>query len=207
MDESTIQRIFDPFFTTKEPGKGTGLGLAMVYGVVQQSGGWIEVSSKLGLGTSFNIYLPRADAQVTSQPDEASPQPELLQGSGTVLVVEDEEGVRKLTRRILESYGFHVLEAADAAEALRIGELYYQDINVLLTDVILPGMNGKTVAERLQRLIPQLKVIFTSGYPAEVISSHGVLDEGAGYLRKPFSSESLARKLREILKPSVKSAQ
>jgi CheY-like chemotaxis protein len=119
-----------------------------------------------------------------------------------VLVVEDEEGVRKLTRSILESYGFHVLEAADATEAIHIAEGHVNNIKLLVTDVILPGMNGKTMAEGLQRLIPQLKVIFTSGYPADVISSRVFLDRGAGYLQKPFSPESLAQKIREVLAAS-----
>jgi PAS domain S-box-containing protein len=205
MDEGTLQKIFDPFFTTKEQGKGTGLGLATVYGIVQQCRGWIEVSSELGHGASFSIYLPRLDGTATSEREEVSSPCEGLHASGTVLVVEDEEGVRKLTRSILESYGFYVLEAADATEAVRIGERCGSDIKLLVTDVILPGMNGKTMAEGLQRLIPQLKVIFTSGYPADVISSRGVLDRGTGYLQKPFSPESLARKIREILTPSPKS--
>ena len=198
MEESTLQKIFDPFFTTKEQGKGTGLGLTMVYGIVRQSGGWIEVSSKLGHGASFSIYLPRLDATSTSE-REVSPPGERLHGSGTVLVVEDKEEVRTLTRTVLESYGYHVLEAANAAEALRVGEQRSTEIHLLLTDVILPGTNGKILAERLQGLIPGLRVLFMSGYPADVISSRGVVEGDVSYLPKPFSPESLAAKVREVL--------
>jgi two-component system cell cycle sensor histidine kinase/response regulator CckA len=198
MDETTLQSIFDPFFTTKQQGKGTGLGLAMVYGIVRQSGGWIEVSSKLGCGASFGIYLPRVNG--ASEPERAgSATVQALQGSETILIVEDEDSVRKLTKEILESYGYQVFEAANATEALRIGEQHSDEIQLLLTDVILPGMNGKALTERLQELISDIKVIFMSGYPADVMSSRGVVERDVSYLPKPFSPESLAVKVREVL--------
>jgi CheY-like chemotaxis protein len=201
INEKTLQMIFDPFFTTKEQGKGTGLGLAIVYGIVRQSGGWIEVTSKVEHGTSFSIYLPRVDGISTSD-RTASVAGETLHGSETVLVVEDEDGVRRLTAETLESYGYHVLEAANPAEALGIAEQHSDEIQLLLTDVILPGMNGKSLAERVQELIPDINVIFMSGYPADVISKRGIMEREVGYLSKPFSPESLAAKVREVLAAS-----
>ncbi len=198
MDEKILQSAFEPFFTTKEHGQGTGLGLSTVHGIVQQSGGWIRVWSAVGQGTSFDIYLPRIDA--CPVPDrEALATTEVGHGGETVLVVEDQEEVRRLTRTILESYGYHVLEAASGAEAFRFAKAHSGEIHLLLTDVILPGMNGKTLSEHLRILRPKLKVIFTSGYPADVISRRGVLEQDVAYLPKPFSPESLAVKVREVL--------
>lgn len=198
MSEETIQRIFDPFFTTKRQDMGTGLGLAMVYGAVRQSGGWIEVSSQPGQGASFRIYLPRIDGRPVR--DSVRPTvPMTLYGGETVLVVEDQEDVRKLIRTILESYGYGVLEAENGIEALRLTEEHPGEIQLLLTDVILPGMNGKTLSEQVRVLLPKLKVIFMSGYPEEVISRRGVLEQDVAYLPKPFSPEFLAIKVREVL--------
>jgi two-component system, cell cycle sensor histidine kinase and response regulator CckA len=198
MDEKTLQSAFEPFFTTKRYGKGTGLGLSTVYGIVQQSGGWIRVWSAVGHGTSFDIYLPQIDA--CPIPDrEPLATTELVHGGETVLVVEDQGEVRSLTRTILESSGYHVLEAASGDEAFRFAKDYSGEIHLLLTDVILPGMNGKTLSEQLRVLRPNLKVIFTSGYPEDVISRHGVLEHDVAYLPKPFSPESLAVKVREVL--------
>jgi CheY-like chemotaxis protein len=199
MSEETMQNIFDPFFTTKAEGKGTGLGLTMVYGIVRQSGGWIEVSSKLGEGASFSVYLPRIDTiPVRDQAGLASTTN--LHGDETVLVVEDQEEVRRLTRAILESYGYHVIEAANGDEALSIGRRHPGEINVLVTDVILPGMNGKALSERLRLVRPKLKVIFMSGYPDEVICPRGIVGSSVAYLPKPFSPYSLAAKVRDVLK-------
>ncbi len=198
MDEKTLQSAFEPFFTTKEHGQGTGLGLSTVHGIVQQSGGWIRVWSTVGQGTSFDIYLPRIDACLL--PDrEPSATTEIPHDGETVLVVEDQGEVRRLTRTILESYGYQVLEAANGAEALCFAEKHSGEIHLLLTDVILPGMNGRTLSEHLRVLRPNLKVIFTSGYPADVISRRGVLEQDVAYLPKPFSPESLAVKVREVL--------
>lgn len=198
MSEETMQRIFDPFFTTKRQDTGTGLGLAMVYGIVRQSGGWIEVSSQLAQGASFRIYLPRIDAKPVRNA-VGTPVPKTLYGGETVLVVEDQEDVRRLIRTILESYGYHILEAKNGNEALHLTEGYSDEIHLLLTDVILPGMNGKTLAEHMRTLVPQLKVLFMSGYPEDVISRRGVLEQNVAYQPKPFSPESLAVKVREVL--------
>jgi PAS domain S-box-containing protein len=198
MSEETMQSIFDPFFTTKRHDTGTGLGLAMVYGIVRQSGGWIEVSSKLGQGTSFRVYLPRVDVR-PGRAWTGSPVPITLYGDETVLVVEDQEEVRRLIRTILESYGYNVLEAENGTEALRLAEEHSTEIELLLTDVILPGMNGRTLSERIRVLVPKLKVMFTSGYPEDVISRRGVLQQDVAYLPKPFGPESLAIKVREVL--------
>jgi two-component system, cell cycle sensor histidine kinase and response regulator CckA len=198
MNEETKQRIFDPFFTTKRQDTGTGLGLAMVYGTVRQSGGWIEVSSKLGQGASFRIYLPRIDARPVRDRGR-SPISMTLYGGETVLVVEDQEEVRRLIRTILESYGYHVLEAENGTEALRLAAEHSSELHLLLTDVILPGMNGKTLSGQMRVLLPRLKVLFMSGYPEDVISRRGVLDQDVAYLPKPFSPECLAIKVREVL--------
>jgi len=198
MNEETKQRIFDPFFTTKRQDTGTGLGLAMVYGIVRQSGGWIEVSSKLGQGASFRIYLPRIDAGPVRDRGRL-PIPMTLYGGETVLVVEDQAEVRRLIRTILESYGYHVVEAENGTEALRLAAEHLSELDLLLTDVILPGMNGKTLSGQMRVLLPKLKVLLMSGYPADVISRRGVLEQDVAYLPKPFSPECLAIKVREVL--------
>jgi two-component system cell cycle sensor histidine kinase/response regulator CckA len=203
MDEHTLQSAFEPFFTTKQPGAGTGLGLSTVYGIVRQSGGGIHVRSEVGQGTSCRIYLPRIEAP--SVPDRAeSDRAKARYGSETVLVVEDNEAVRRLTQTILKTYGYHVLEAANSTEAFAIEKEHSGEIHLLLTDVILPGMNGKALSERLRALRPRLKVLFTSGYTADVIARRGVLQRDVAYLPKPFGPESLAAKVREVLtEPSV----
>ena len=198
MDEKTLQSAFEPFFTTKEPGKGTGLGLATVYGIVRQSGGWIDVQSTAGKGSTFKIYIPRSDARPRIQTSRRSRQ-KRLRGVETVLVVEDQEAVRELTKTILEAYGYHVLEASGADEALALVEQHPEEIHLLLTDVVLPGMNGMDLSKRLRTLRPKLKVLFTSGYPSEVIARRGVLEPEVAYLAKPLSPETLVAKVREVL--------
>jgi PAS domain S-box-containing protein len=198
MTRETVQRIFDPFFTTKAEGQGTGLGLTMVYGVVRQSGGWIEVSSTPEEGASFHIYLPRIDTISVQNQAELTTALK-LHGTETVLVVEDQEDVRRLTRTILESYGYHVIEAADAEEALSVEKKHPGEIDVLVTDVILPGMNGKALSEHLRVVRPKLRVIFMSGYPKDVISSRGIVERDVAYLLKPFSPDSLAAKVHDVL--------
>src|SRR5262249_39097123 len=155
MTEQTLQSIFDPFFTTKGPGKGTGLGLSTVYGIVRQNGGWIEAWSRGSQGASFRIYLPRTDACQTLKERAMSEPTKTLHGEGTVLVVEDQEEVRRLTKTVLNSYGYHVLEAASEAEASAIAREYSGDIDLLLTDVILPGVNGKELSDRARLLRPR----------------------------------------------------
>lgn len=199
MDEETRSHIFEPFFTTKGPGKGTGLGLATVYGVVKQSGGYIWVYSEPGQGTTFKIYLPRVD-EATETVKVVRTETARARGSETILLVEDEDTVRSLAREILEAHGYAVLEARGGPEALQVSEQQHEGgVHLLLTDVVMPGMNGRDVAERVVSRHPGMKVLYMSGYTANAIAHHGVLDVGVAYLQKPFTLESLTRKVREVL--------
>jgi len=198
MDEKTKARIFEPFFTTKEQGKGTGLGLATVYGIVKQSGGYVWVYSEAGHGTTFNIYLPRAVEKIVEKDPPGVP-PKSAGGSETILVAEDEEMVRSLTRQILEESGYTVLEAPHGMEALQIAERYKGHIHLVLTDVVMPQMSGRDLAERLALLRPGIRVLYMSGYPGHAAAQQGDLDPGAPFLQKPFTVESLTRKVREVL--------
>ncbi|HVH08772.1 MAG TPA: ATP-binding protein, partial [Gemmatimonadales bacterium] len=198
MDEATKARLFEPFFTTKPKGKGTGLGLATVYGIVKQSGGYISVYSEPGRGATFKVYLPRVDAAV--EPVEAAPAAGgSLRGSETVLVVEDQGEVRSLTRRVLEARGYQVLVAASGQEAMRLAEERPGAIDLLLTDVIMPGMSGRGLGLLLAAAHPAMKVLYVSGYADESIVHQGMLEPGVWFLQKPFTPEALARKVREVL--------
>jgi two-component system, cell cycle sensor histidine kinase and response regulator CckA len=190
-------RLFEPFFTTKPVGKGTGLGLATVHGVVLRSGGSIGVYSEVGKGTSFKVYFPRADV---AEMELAAPPPVIRPGRGaeTVLVVEDADGLRDLTKRLLERQGYTVLVAPNAAEALQLFERN-PSIGVLLTDVVMPGASGPELTRQLVEQRPGLRVIYMSGYTEDAIVHHGVLDPGIAFLHKPFTSEALGRKIREVL--------
>jgi CheY-like chemotaxis protein len=197
MTPDVLARLFEPFFTTKEPGKGTGLGLATVHGIIQRSGGSVSVDSELGTGTSFNVYFPRVDAPETVVEAPARVPRPRARGE-TVLVVDDAEGLRKLTRRLLERQGYTVLVAGNADEALQLFE-GNGSIDVLLTDVVMPGASGPELTRQLLERRPALKVIFMSGYTEEAIVRHGVLNAGIAFLHKPFTSEMLARKMSEVL--------
>lgn len=198
MSEETRKRIFEPFFTTKEKGKGTGLGLSTVYGIVKQSGGNIWVYSEPGKGTTFKVYLPRAESKARESKEkiaEAAPHG----GSETVLLVEDEEVVRGLARRILEQAGYTVVEASKSAEALRFCEEHAEEVDLLLTDVVMPEMSGKELADRLKSQRPDLKMLFMSGYTDEAIVHHGVLDSSVEFIQKPFTPAGLVKKVRDVL--------
>ncbi len=209
MDDQTRGRLFEPFFTTKEPGKGTGLGLSTVYGIVKQSGGWIAVRSAKGSGTSFSIHLPciiGADSAIavrTSLPVSAAGEIAKPSSHVTVLVVEDQEQVRNFVTAILDSLGYNILSVADGAAALTLAINHQGPIDLLLTDVILPGINGRQLAEQLKLLRPEIAVLFTSGHPQNVIASSGVLDPDVAFIAKPYSPEELAAKLREVIAGDV----
>jgi CheY-like chemotaxis protein len=197
IDEAICQHIFEPFFTTKEEGKGTGLGLSTVYGIVRQSGGWIDVWSEVGVGTSFRVYLPRVDASPVAgrSPIRASKE----KGSATILVVEDQAPVRILIKAVLQQHGYEVIEASDGDQALALAERHPGRIHLLLTDVVLPGMNGKELSDRLRKVRSDLKVLLVSGYAASVIVPGGAPGLGAAFLHKPFSPDDLAAKVLEVL--------
>jgi nitrogen-specific signal transduction histidine kinase/ActR/RegA family two-component response regulator len=198
MDAETQSHIFEPFFTTKEKGSGTGLGLAMVYGTVKQSGGYVWVYSELGQGTTFKIYLPRVEEVAESVlGSEVRGRP--VTGSETILLVEDEGAVRALATKVLQDLGYKVLASGSPEDSFQIGERHTGPIDLLLTDVVLPGMSGREVAEHLVRLRPTLKVLYMSGYTDYAVARHGVLEPGTAFLQKPFTPANLARKVREVL--------
>ncbi len=198
MDAETQAHIFEPFFTTKERGKGTGLGLSTVYGVVKQSGGYVWVDSEPGKGASFKIYLPRFEEAVNA-PAASAATPETTRGTETVLLVEDSEALRKLAHRFLENNGYRVRAAANGEEALQTAAQERAPIQLLLTDVVMPGMNGSVLASHLVPRQPGMKVLYMSGYTDSFISGHGVLEPGTYLLHKPFTEETLMRKVREVL--------
>ncbi len=198
MDAETQAHIFEPFFTTKERGKGTGLGLSTVYGVVKQSGGYVWVDSEPGKGASFKIYLPRFEEAVNA-PEASAASPEATRGTETVLLVEDSEPLRKLAHRFLENNGYRVVAAANGEEALQAAVQEREPIQLLLTDVVMPGMNGRVLASHLVPRQPGMKVLYMSGYTDSFISGHGVLEPGTYLLHKPFTEETLMRKVREVL--------
>ena len=199
MDSETLAKVFEPFFTTKELGKGTGLGLATVYGVVKQNNGLINVYSEPGQGTTFKIYLPRHKAKAAPLPEKGPGIPS-ARGHETVLLVEDEQAILKMTTMMLEREGYTVLGASTPGEAIRLAREHMGEIDLLMTDVVMPEMNGRDLAKNLLSLYPNVKRLFMSGYTADVIAHHGVLDEGVHFIQKPFSKKDLAAKLREALR-------
>jgi len=198
MDESTKRHIFEPFFTTKEVGKGTGLGLSMVYGVVKQSGGDIMVYSELEHGTTFKIYLPRVDETV-ERPKWTGERKQMYLGTETVLLVEDEDVVRNLVHEILTEGGYKVLECNSGAEALKVCSSYRQPIHLLLSDVIMPKMSGSELKDEIVKILPDIKILFMSGYTDDSIANRGVFDDAIAFIEKPFTPDALARKVREVL--------
>jgi PAS domain S-box-containing protein len=197
MSEELQAHIFEPFFTTKESGKGTGLGLSTVYGIVEQSGGFIWVHSESGVGTTFMVYLPHFAGEAAVQRGEIREQP--TAGTETVLVAEDDPLVRRLLVRSLERLGYTVHAAADPEEALRIAETLAEPADLLVTDVVMPGTSGRALAERLTEQWPQLKVLYTSGYTDDAIVHHGVLEHGVAFLQKPYTPASVSAKVRAVL--------
>jgi len=198
MDAQTQMRVFEPFFTTKEAGRGTGLGLAMVYGVVKQSGGSIWVYSEVGKGTTFNVYLPQSEGGAEKLVQK-SPQRVDLRGSETVLLVEDDPAVRGLVRSMLEARGYTVISPESPDEAVSLCTNYSGSMDLLLTDMILPGTTGRLIAEQVGRLRPGIKVLYMSGYTDDTLIHAKGLEEGLAFLQKPFTVAMLAAKVREVL--------
>ena len=206
MDKETQQRVFEPFFTTKDKGKGTGLGLSTVYGIVQQSGGYVWVYSEVGRGTTFKVYLPRVEEEADQPSPVSEPAALRAAASETLLLVEDEASVRELLRELLESAGYSVLEAARPSEALQFAQSHDAPIQLLITDVVMPEMTGPELAQRLCAIRPGLRLLFLSGYTEGVVADKGLLGDGAHFLQKPFTTDALEAKVREVLDGPARAA-
>jgi two-component system cell cycle sensor histidine kinase/response regulator CckA len=198
MDPETVARIFEPFFTTKEQGKGTGLGLSTVYGIIEQSGGRIQVDSTPGAGTTFRVHLPRADEHAGVPTGESGPAA-TAHGTETILLAEDETAVRAMAREALETSGYRVIEARNGVEALAVAAAHAGGIDLLVTDVVMPQMGGGELAERLRAERPGVRVLFMSGYTDDDVVRQGISEAGSAFLQKPFMLSALARKVRELL--------
>jgi CheY-like chemotaxis protein len=198
MDEATRSRVFEPFFTTKDVGQGTGLGLATVYGIVKQSGGYVWVESAPGKGASFEICLPRVEGEIDSH--LPSPPPPVLRTPATILLVEDEASLREIAKELLEASGYAVIAAADAREALALAEQHAAGtVHLLLTDVMMPGVSGPALAQRIRERWPDVEVLYMSGYSPEAVETQGALEPGTRLLAKPFSLNTLVRSVEEAL--------
>jgi len=198
MEKEIMENLFEPFFTTKELGKGTGLGLSTVYGIVKQNKGFVDVCSEPGRGTTIAVYLPRY-LDGSKMDKERSAKPVASQGNETILLVEDEESILKMATIILKRSGYNVLAAATPGEAIQMATGYGKEIHLLITDVIMPEMNGSDLAQRILAIYPNIRRLFMSGYTADVIAHHSVLDEGMNFIQKPFSVNGLTAKVREVL--------
>jgi two-component system, cell cycle sensor histidine kinase and response regulator CckA len=198
MDESVLSHIFEPFFTTKDRTKGTGLGLATVYGTVRQSGGCVTVSSKPASGTTFQIYLPRVEEPV-EEVEAPALVPQIAQGAETILVVEDDDAVRRMTREFLKIKGYTVIEAPRAADAIQMMEAHKEEIDLVLTDVLMPGMKGRELVARLTEMRSDIKVLYMSAYTEDAAINIGVLNPGTEFIEKPFGPDDLAIKVRHVL--------
>jgi CheY-like chemotaxis protein len=198
MDEETLSHIFEPFFTTKKEGEGTGLGLAMVHGIVRQSGGHVYAYSEPGKGTTIKVYIPKTDEIAESEKEEKEPAAP-PKGTETILLAEDEKQVRDFAKRVLENNGYRVLEAADGEEALRVLRSHRGAIQLLMTDVVMPKMNGPELAAHAADMRPDITVIYLSGYAESAITRNGVLEPGTVFLQKPVTVKALSRKVREVL--------
>jgi signal transduction histidine kinase/CheY-like chemotaxis protein len=206
MDQKTQSQIFDPFFTTKEFGKGTGLGLATVYGIVKQSGGYIWVYSELGKGSVFKVYLPRVGGAAALVPQiaaDGAPQ----RGSETILIAEDSEGLREIAREYLGNLGYTVIEASSGEQALQRAQEFGGEIHLLLTDVVMSGMNGRELADLIAQKYPGIKILFTSGYTDDSIARQGIFDLSVAFIQKPYRPKALATKIREILSAPATDAE
>ena len=198
MNKETLNNLFEPFFTTKNMGEGTGLGLAIIYGIIKQNKGFINVYSEPGQGTSFKIYLPRFHTSEKAQ-EETLPEKIVPTGNETILLVEDEPAILRMTRMMLERKGYSVLPAGIPADAISIANAYVGKIHLLMTDVVMPEMNGRDLAEKITAIFPEIKLLFMSGYAADVITHQGVLEDGVAFMQKPFATDELAKKIREVL--------
>jgi CheY-like chemotaxis protein len=203
MDVATRSRAFEPFFTTKEPGKGTGLGLATVYGIVKQSGGTVEVYSELARGTTFKIYLPRTVDQRESRPTPPTNAVVVPNGMATVLLVDDDPFVASTGRRALERVGYTVLSAANGREAIEVAARHADPLDLVITDLVMPEMGGRELARRLLTTRPAVRVLYTSGYTAEAMNQQAVLEPGDAFLGKPFTPDALLRQVQAILTPAA----